>query len=909
VLSKLLRVKGRLAVAALLSILCSVATAQNISQFDIPGQPLSDALRAVAGQTNKNILFDRKLTDGLTAKPLKTQATPEEALGLLLEGTGLTYRYVDEKTVTIVPVAEAARDTKQLNNSPTREVGTAPATRVQEEIREPEEIIVTARKREESLLSAPVIGMAVQQQQLEKYQTDDLFALATQVPGLVLGSQSASVGTGVTLRGIGATANVATIDQSVSLNVDGLQLSQSFAYNAAMFDVGQVEVFKGPQALFFGKNSPAGVISLRSADPTDKTDINFRTGYETVAEEKFGEAILSGPVSDSLKLRLAVRYSESDGYFRNLDQAPAGYGVRSPTSENYAVDERLVVRGTLLFNPSDLYDARLKLNYTDDFLDQGGGGTQLGSCPGGLVSFTGLPVFDPNEDCKINRNLYQSWPDPAVFPLLPRGGVPFVSRDSKFGTLEQNLHLGDYTVTSVTGFYEYQDSWLIGGTDSGGLQPLFAVGQFFNRQFTEELRLASDFSGPANFLVGAFYQDGRQSPHFALHGNTGIPGVPLAPILQDVTHNIDIESISGFGQLILDVTDEIELSAGARVTREERQQTQFNVGTPGVPLGPLPLLDPNLSSTNTSPEITLTYRPTEDLTVFGSYKQGYKSGSFNSLLYIDATTPTKFGDEEVKGGEVGLKSRLLDRRLSLNVAAYYYRYMGLQVGATEVSPSGYVQSRVVNAASAITKGIDFDAAYAPSQVEGLTLRVGSSYSHARYGTFRNAPCGGNQTISEGCDQLFSSLDAAYHAQDLSGRPLARAPDWTINSGIDYETPLGQDITLTFGGSLMYSSKFYQNIIQRPGFVQDDFTKVNANIALKGPNNAWEVALIGNNITDEITAGSCANANANGALFFGGQMTGQATGGPAGADYALCDPERGREVWLRLTVRPLEFMRR
>src|SRR5690606_10727717 len=111
-------------------------------------------------------------------------------------------------------------------------------------------------------------------------QVHDLYTLATRVPGLLIGEQVGVLGPGVTLRGIGTTAFNPAIDQSVSLNVDGLQLSQGFAYQAAMFDVGQVEVLKGPQALFFGKNSPAGVISLRSADPTNEAELIVRTGYE-----------------------------------------------------------------------------------------------------------------------------------------------------------------------------------------------------------------------------------------------------------------------------------------------------------------------------------------------------------------------------------------------------------------------------------------------------------------------------------------------------------------------------------------------------------------------------------------------------------------------------------------------------
>ena len=175
-----------------------------------------------------------------------------------------------------------------------------------------EEVIVTARKRDESILRVPVIASALPKEALEKHAINDLYAVANRVPGILIGNNVGPVSNQMSIRGIGTTALTATIDQSVSLNIDGLQLSQALAYGVGMFDVGQVEVLKGPQALFFGKNSPAGVISLRSADPTDEAEVVFRTGYEYEAEQKMGDFVISGPVASFLKLRLAAHYDEQE---------------------------------------------------------------------------------------------------------------------------------------------------------------------------------------------------------------------------------------------------------------------------------------------------------------------------------------------------------------------------------------------------------------------------------------------------------------------------------------------------------------------------------------------------------------------------------------------------------------------
>jgi iron complex outermembrane receptor protein len=765
------------------------------------------------------------------------------------------------------------------------------------------EIIVTARKRQESILKVPVVETVLSEQALDRAQVDDFYTLSAHVPGLVVGNQGGVIGPGVTLRGVGVTAVNPTVDQSVSINVDGLQLSQGYAFNAATFDIGQVEVLRGPQSLFYGKNSPAGVISLRTADPTSTPEVVLRAGYEGVAQEKLVEAILSGPVSDTVKLRFAGHYSDNNGYFRNRDTAPVGFGVRTPTTKRYGAETNWVLRGTALFTPSTAYDARLKVNYTHDMLNFGGGNTQLANCPGGLVSFTGLPVFDPNEDCRLNRDFYVSWPDRTGFPLVRHDGVPYVRNESEFGTLEQNVHFDRLTLTSLTGFYSFHQAAMQSGSDTGGLTPFYADNDFKNRQLTQELRLTSDFKGPLNFMVGGFYQDGRMVNHPRIYGNAAI-GFPV--VLQQVVHDIDIKSVSAFGQLIWNVTDKVELSGGARITHEKRTHTQFNLGTLGVPVGFTTILDPRISSTNTSPDVALTYRPTDDLTLFTSYREGFKSGSFNSVVFYDPTTPTSFGDESVKNIEIGLKARLLDRRMNLNLAVYHARYSGLQVGSIEVTTSGVIALNTLNAASAKSDGVDFDVSYSPAEVEGLTLRAAINYNRARYGRFDNAPCGGNQTIAQGCNQLFSATDNSFHAQDLTGRPLARAPKWSANSGFDYEAPVGREMRVAVAADVAYTSRYYTNIISLPGFVQKGFAKANASVALKGPDDGWELALIANNITDKITSGFCANSNANGALAFGGQITGQATGGPAGSDYAACSPARGREIWVRVTVRPMSL---
>jgi iron complex outermembrane receptor protein len=764
-----------------------------------------------------------------------------------------------------------------------------------------EEVIVTARKREESILKVPVVETAISQESLEKYHTNDLYAVANRVPGFVMGESVGTVGIQASLRGIGPTSQTATVDQSVSLNIDGLSLTQGYAFTAGMFDVAQVEVLKGPQALFYGKNSTAGVISLRSADPTDKFEIIGRGGYETEAVEKTGELIVSGPVAPSLKLRLAAKYSDMDGFFRNTGNPVPGFGNLPPKHRDFSPRETLILRGTALFQPNEIYDARLKVSHVDDRMEGSGGDGQLVLCPDGTGGVAPRNfAFIGDADCKLDKNTQLADFDPAFWPGIRNGGVPFMDSNQTFGTLEQNVGLTPgIKLTSVTGLYDITQENLIRG--SGSSNPTIAADfSFDSRQFTQELRLTSDFdNSPVNFMVGGFYQDGDIQVVNRLRGNRAFN---LAPLLQSGTHDIDIRSVSAFGQVIWKVTDQIELAGGARWTDEERKHHLFNALTNAN----VNLLVPRIKASNVSPEFSVTYTPTDDLTLYGAYRQGFKSGSFNTVAVVDAATRADFGDEKAEGGEIGLKGRLFDRDVTYNLAVYHYKYSDLQVGANDISETGAILLRTINAASAKVEGVDFDVSYRVPQIQNLTLQANANYNRSRFQDFNNAPCGNGQTFAEGCNQLINPLTGRFTSQDLGGRPLVRAPDWTAGVGVDYETPIANSLTLSLGANTRYSAKYFTNLVELPDYVQDSYFKTSANVALKGPNDAWEVALIGNNLGNEITAGLCSNSNTQNGTVFGGQLAGGPIKGAAGSDELGCVPERGRELWLRVTFRPLEF---
>jgi iron complex outermembrane recepter protein len=765
-----------------------------------------------------------------------------------------------------------------------------------------EEITVTARKRQESILNVPVIEQAIPQARLERLQVTEMADLPKIVPGLNLGHSLLSIGTLVSIRGVGTASQDPGVDQSVSLNLDGLSLGNGLAFSSGLFDLGQIEVLKGPQALFYGKSSPGGVISIRTADPTDQFEVIGRGAYEFESVNPRGELIVSGPVTDTLKLRLAAMYSSADGYFNNVATALPGTGAVTPYDKHGPDSTRYQIRGTALWNPLSQLTARLKVNFVHDRAISAESFQCTSAPTGTTVTALPLPPFQGGgEDCRMDRTQRLVFLDPANFPGALNNGVPFLETNQAYGTLDLNYAPTDaLTLTSTTGYYNLSSSSLVNPYQTTYSGPFLGVSNHFHRrEATEEVRANSDFKGPLNFTLGALYEDGQLTQHVTVFGNTAllpalVPACLLLPqcIIQNGNTPVDIRTYSVFGQLRWTIVERLEVAAGVRWTDEKRTESPVNLltGQPTI------VLTPQLHAKNYSPEITLTYRPTDEMTLFGAWKRGFKSGSFSIATPVVAGVDNSFGDERVQGGELGLKSRWLDHRLAVNVAGYYYNYYGLQVGVISQPRAGVPIIQTLNAATARTYGVDFDAAYRPEAIRGLGLNASVNWNHGRFLKFNNAPCWGGQLFSEGCNQTPS-------AQDLSGTPLVRAPAWQANLGFDYELPIKGDYTLVFSNSNEFSSRFVTYpAANRPNNdnYQSAFAKVDLSLALRSPGERWELAVIGKDINDKITSGNCVSSP----LLT--EIIPNPSGGttrPFGIDPTGCFVDPGREVWLRLTVRP------
>jgi iron complex outermembrane receptor protein len=775
-----------------------------------------------------------------------------------------------------------------------------------------QEIVVTARKRQESVLKVPVIETVIPQEQIQQLQIRDLKDITRIAPGLMIGTSVLSIGQLVTIRGVGTSSTDPGIDQSVSLNVDGMSLGQGLAFSSGMFDVQQVEVLKGPQALFYGKSSPGGVIVLRTADPGDQTEFIGRAGYELEAHTTRGEAIFSTPLSSTLGVRIAGMAQWTDGYYFNKAVAALpGTGAIPTRDSREGPGLTYQIRGTLLWKPTPQFDARLKLNLVHDRYVNGEN-FQLVSCPDGLVPPLGVPWIGGGEDCKKDRTSRVVYYDPRNFPNILFNGIPTVDTLQRYGTLELNYRPVEHlTLTSVTAYYNLHSHSLLNTHFSTFAGPLIDAQnpRFRRTDVTEELRLNSDFTTPLNFTLGAFYQDAKVSDRVVIIGNPAY-GIPNFRPLQDGLNRFKIKTYSVFGQLRYKIVPQLELAAGARWTDETRKQnpllfpslTDF-VAAPFAPA----VITPKIHSSRVSPEATITWTPTDDLTVFASYKRASKSGSFSIATpqsrksngqYLD----NSFGDEKVQGFEGGVKGRLLDRQLTFSLAGFDYKYIGLQVGAIEPTVGAVPKIRTVNAGSGRAYGAELDLTYRPHAIEGLTLNGSLNWLHARFIELNNVPCYGGQTVALGCNQQKDLATGLFFAQDLSGTPFIRAPNWTAVFGFNYEMPVGHDWKLIFTNSNQYVGSMRTDLGLRSDYTQKAYWKFDAGITVQSPDDQFEFAVLGKNITAKHTSNNCNNANFAGGLA-GGQITGGTTSGPAGIDELGCYMDPGREIWFRVTVHP------
>lgn len=726
-----------------------------------------------------------------------------------------------------------------------------------------DEIVVTARSQGETLLEVPVAVTAFGGAQLAKMGVADLTKVAQMAPQLEIYSGGAGSGASLLIRGVGTTADTAGVDQSVSLALDKAQIAPPRTVYGGLFDLKQVAVLKGPQALFFGRNATAGVVSIESAEPTPELSGYVRGGYEIKARERYFEAAVSIPITEALGVRFAGRYSKLRGWVKNIADGvtidpfnpfesvaiPGAAHRWGPGSENMGG------RITLKWDPGSNYTSLMKAMFLG-YKDSGATSTAEPVCEGLPTTYG---VWDGISDCKLNGLTAQGQLPPtyAEGPVGDRrwfSGVPYTDMTASLLTWYQRLDLGNIALTANTAYSrnKFKTRGNYSGTEfvnsHGGVDEAY-------KGFSQEVRLITDFDDPFNFTVGAYYERTKGTQNSPLFLNNAGRD-PDSGSYQAGYHESWFSGTtwSGFGQARFEITPELELAGGVRYTHVSKRARQ------GQPTFVNQLFDPNFTPTtsstgyllpegvllrsslkedNWSPEATLTWHPTSDQTLYLAYKTGYKSGGIGvpAIVVIGTTGENLvFNDEKAKGGEIGYKARLLDRRLTFEATAYYYKFSGLQLTSFDPLSFSY---RIQNAADAKQHGLEASASY--QVADGFTISIAGAYNHLDYGKFTNSACWANQTPAQGC---------VGGVQDLSGKKLHRAPRISSTVSFNYDTPIGGDLMLGLSGDGKYSGSYFTSETHSPSSKQREYVLLNAAVRVYRDDDSWELALIGRNLTNK-----------------------------------------------------------
>lgn len=751
-------------------------------------------------------------------------------------------------------------------------------------------IVVTARRQEESLQEVPVTVTAVGSETIERYQLDEIADLAAHVPALNVQVGGSGSGGQLSLRGVGSSNISASFDSAVAFDFDGVQISTMRMVQAGFFDVQQIDVLKGPQSLFFGKSASAGVLSIRSANPTSSWEMGISGSYEFEEEGYTVESYISGPITNNLGIRLAGQYQDISDYVTLAPNTPA---------QNLTRGLRNVFgRATLQWDPVDSFSMNLKLNYVDIENDGAIAHSDIDCGPNGVADtvslFGGLVQLPSNADCNAFDGLYHTSDPHPVLTILPPGsaganrlvnGQPFGETTIFFGRLLWEMGLTDnLNVTSTTGYLNLDsvdfDSYSYVGIPggAGASDP-----ENLTEQFTQELRLTSDFDGPFNFMVGAFFESrdidfntSQLAVNIALLAGPAANGSTF-----DYTkrHHTETETYSVFGSVTVDLSDRLQLSGGVRWT-DESKVNMINVPfvhealsagpafiSSGFSSGPI-----RFSDSNFSPEVSLRYELQDDMFVYAAFKTGFKSGGIDnsalpssSLLGFSDPDPAVrlavanaliYQSETSTGGEVGFRSLLANRTVTLNASIFHYVFDDLQVQNFDAAT---IQFQTFNASQLTSQGFDIEVAW-NTPVEGLLLSGALAYT----------------------DASFTAPFVTTSGEDIEDREAARAPDWAGNIAFSWDTPMSEALELGLSGNMAFSSSYFTNEDSTTDFREDGYVTFDASISIGDPDGLWRLSLVGVNLTDEIWVNT-----SGGRPFL-----------PVGGDDQVLTQNRGRQVFVR-----------
>ncbi|WP_010545058.1 TonB-dependent receptor [Sphingomonas elodea] len=705
------------------------------------------------------------------------------------------------------------------------------------------EIIVTAQRRSENVLKVPLSVTVVGAEELLQRGANDLTAVTKLAPSLQVAQDNTFA-----VRGVGTGTFATTVEASVSQVLDDVVIgNKEFAANA-FYDVARVEVLNGPQGLLFGKNASAGLVNITTNKPV--LGVTSVSGdVEAVQRDrpvKNGQGIqvrstVNLPIGANSALRLNAVYSGQDSVtYPTVNSAVRNdFGLRN-----------LGLRGKFLYEPTDA----LSLYVIGDYNKQRGISgryditfRQFGA--GSAYTGRGLPAGPDN--------LRYSSDAPGY-------------RDSDTGGLQANINYSLSNGMELSSITAWKHVTLSFQFDSDNTPINFfntnSSRQIYN-QISQELRLALPEGNKVTGQFGLYYYRSVGSVVGARGGNNGFPGflLPTFPFCvgatqlgappaacpvsnasflgQDYKYNLKQNSYAGFGQLGYHVTDTLKLNAGGRITYDKGSIDLLeNVGKYFVTLGvPNNRSIESTDATDFSFKIGADWQVTQSTMLYGFYGQGYKGPGFSNTSPAPGAK-LAVRPEISRGGEIGIKGRLADGKITYSASAFHTRFTDLQVQSWITALRTFVLS---NAATATTEGVDFSVQARPTT--HITLSGSASYVNAKFDNFPGAQCYTGQT-SNGCRADLRSDAAGYVGTfNAAGYQLPLSAKFTATLGADYSQPLTDKLDAQFGIGYYHRSR-QSSALGTPFFIPT-WDTFDLRLGLKSKH--WSASLFCKNCTNEI----------------------------------------------------------
>jgi iron complex outermembrane receptor protein len=685
-----------------------------------------------------------------------------------------------------------------------------------------QEVIVTAQRRSESLQKVPVAVTVVSGDQLSQRQTFSGEQLVAQVPSLTFRKGTTNVNSALNIRGIGTISFSAGAEPAVSTVIDGVVLARSGQAFFDFFDVERIEVLRGPQGTLFGKNASAGVVSITTKAPSAVLKGFAEASYFDKNEYRARLGV-SGPISDTLRGGITGVYGKYDGNVKNLynNEWVNGY-------------ERAGVRGKLEWTPTSDLTVNLIADYLNGVDNASAdiiGQTATGNAIIGLLS----PVVPSPKNRELSNDQA-----PAT-------------KDTNWGlSASIDYKIADHTLTSITAYRGWGNTELRDGdytsvlgrvVNNGNASRDFGVLDF--NQISQEVRLASPTGQFLEYVVGAYYYHTDQDNYFNRYttrctatsqAGGACNGTSTYSVIANGTANFNTQltNYAAFGQATLNFNEKLKGVVGLRSSHDEVKYDFARVSV--TPLVDAPGVRANFASKGnskkqgTSGRLGLQYEVSDTVSAYVNYARGYKGPAINVFFNMRAFDTIPLRPETSDAYEIGLKSKLFENRLVLNLAAFNSKYKGFQTTSFD-TVAGTIVSRLINAGNVSTKGFEFDFTARPTAA--LTLSGGGAYTEAKIDRY-NCPVG-------------SPASCAAH----DGQPLPYAPKFKVSAAADYliATPdLPFDIGLNSGISWQDKTQF--DIDQSPLAIQKAYGVWDASVSLIDHKDRYRVSLVGKNLTDQ-----------------------------------------------------------